>query len=106
MTRYARRIDSNHIALREGLRAARYEVLDMSGVGSGVPDLCVLIVVGRSLFLEVKCPKIKKAEQALTADQETWWRFHHESTRIVQTLAEALRECEWAKANWGKTWTA
>ena len=101
MVRYAKKVDKNHGVIRDGLRLHGYEVLDLSAVGGGVPDLAVRIVNGRSLFLEVKDSKIKKAEQALTKDQETWWHYNHEGTRVVQTLDEALRECLWAKNNWG-----
>ena len=99
--RYAKKVDKDHGVIRDGLRLHGYEVLDLSAVGGGVPDLAVRIVNGRSLFLEVKDSKIKKAEQALTKDQETWWHYNHEGTRVVQTLEEALRECQWAKNNWG-----
>jgi hypothetical protein len=100
MVRHAKRVDNNHAAIRDGLRDYGYEVLDLSAVGGGVPDLAVRIVNGRSLFLEVKRADIKKAEQALTKEQETWWHYNHETTRIVQTLSEALRECEWTRKHW------
>jgi hypothetical protein len=100
VVRHAKRVDANHSAIRDGLRDYGYEVHDLSAVGGGVPDLMVRIVNGRSLFLELKRPDIKKAEQALTKEQETWWYYNHEVTRIVQTLSEALRECEWVRKNW------
>jgi len=98
--RYAKKVDKNHGAIRDGLRGYGYEVLDLSAVGGGIPDLAVRVVNGRSLFLEVKDSSIKKAEQALTKDQETWWYYNHEITRVVQTLGEALQECEWARLHW------
>ena len=98
--RYAKKVDKSHGDIRDGLRLHGYEVLDLSAVGGGVPDLAVRITNGRSLFLEVKDSKIKKAEQALTKDQETWWYYNHEITRVVQTIEEALRECQWAEKNW------
>lgn len=101
MTRYAKRVDSCHAAIRDGLRGEGFEVLDLSAVGGGVPDLAVRIVNGRSLFLELKDPAIKKALQALTKEQEAWWYFNHEYTRVVQTLEEAHRECHWAAKHWG-----
>jgi hypothetical protein len=102
VSRYARKVDTNHADIRNGLRAAGYLVLDLSAAGNGVPDLCCAIPgqPGMSLFLEVKRPDIKKAEQAMTAEQEVWWRWNWRSTRIVQTLEEAIGYLETAK---GKT---
>jgi hypothetical protein len=90
--RHARRVDENHALLRDGLRGLGFDVLDLSGVGGGVPDLCVRVIPGISLFLEVKRPGIKKAEQAMTKEQEVWWSYMHRLTRIVQTVDEAHRE--------------
>jgi hypothetical protein len=95
--RHARRVDSNHGLLRDGIKAAGYPVLDLSGVGGGVPDLCAQYAPGKSLFFEVKRPDIKKAEQAMTEAQEVWWRFNWQATRIVQTLDEALEALTWAQ---------
>ena len=97
MTRYAKKVDENHSAIRDGLRQLGLDVLDLSAVGGGVPDLCVRLSPGMSLFLEVKRPDIKKAEQAMTAAQEDWWRFNWRGTRIVQTLQEAYEEVTKAK---------
>ena len=101
MVRYAKKVDHGHGDIRDGLREYGFEVHDLSAVGGGVPDLMVRVVNGRSLFLEVKNSKIKKAEQALTKDQETWWYYNHEVTRVVQTIGEALQECEWCRKHWG-----
>ncbi len=62
-----------------------------------MPDLCVLLLPGLSIFLEVKAADIKKAEQAMTKEQEVWWSFNHRITRIVQTVDEAHRELTHAK---------
>jgi len=95
--RHAKRVDTNHAEIRDGLRDLGWTVLDLSACGGGVPDLCALLVPGISLFLEVKSPDIKKAEQAMTKEQEVWWRFNHRSTRIVQTVDEAHRELTHAR---------
>lgn len=39
--RRARKTDNTHTVIRNGLRAAGYEVLDLSGVGMGVWDMLV-----------------------------------------------------------------
>jgi hypothetical protein len=98
VTRYAKRVDRNHSEIRDGIKAAGYPVLDLSGVGGGVPDLCAQYGPGLSLFFEVKRPDIKKAAQAMTEAQEVWWRFNWQVTRIVQTLEEAIQELKHAKA--------
>lgn len=103
MTRYARRVDVNHAAIRDGLRARGWEVLDTSGVGDGIPDMFVKIQPGRSMGLEVKDPKIKKAAQAMTKAQEEYWGYMWQSTRVVQTVQEAHDECLWAQLTWGQT---
>ena len=103
--RHARKVDVNHGPIRDSLRAAGFEVLDLSAVGGGVPDLCVRIGNGKSLFLEVKRASIKKAQQALTKEQEEWWYYCHSDTRIVQTPVEAIREADDARTRWGQMWT-
>jgi hypothetical protein len=90
-------VDENHAAIRDGLRQLGWDVLDLSAAGCGVPDLCVRLVPGISMFLEVKRPDIKKAEQAMTPAQEEWWRYCHRFTRVVQTVDEAHRELTHAK---------
>ncbi len=98
MSRFARKVDLNHGLVRDGLRAKGWEVLDLSGVGGGVPDLCCKLSAGRSIFFEVKRADIKKKEQAMTAEQEVWWNFNFHATRIVQSAEEAHQEATWARA--------
>jgi hypothetical protein len=100
MTRYARKTDANHTLVRDGLRGAGFDVLDLSGAGGGVPDLLVRIGVGKSHFIEVKDGDKPKSAQALTKAQEEWWRFANCDTSIVTSLEEAIEEVKWAKARW------
>lgn len=90
--RFARRTDANHAEIRDGLRECGFEVEDNSGVGHGVPDLCVLINerLGISLHLEVKDPKASKASHELTKAEQRWARYNGWNTRKVFTLDEAL----------------
>ena len=39
--RRARRVDSNHAEIRDGLRQAGADVTDLSGIGGGIPALIV-----------------------------------------------------------------
>lgn len=98
--RHAKRTDANHSRVRDGLRAAGFDVLDLSGAGSGVPDLLVRIGAGKSHFVEVKDGDKPKSAQALTAAEEKWWQFAHADTSIVTSLEEALEEVRHAKARW------
>lgn len=98
--RHAKRTDANHSLVRDGLRRAGFDVLDLSAAGSGVPDLLVRIGVGKSHFLEVKDGDKPKSAQALTAAEERWWSFAHCDTSIVASLEEAIEEVTWAKARW------
>lgn len=99
MTRYAKKVDANHAAIRDFLRFEGWEVLDLSAAGQGVPDLAVKLssdLPGKSVFLEVKRPDIKKKDQALTKDQELFHYYFHAQTFIVQTPEEALETVMWA----------
>lgn len=86
MSRRAAMVDTNHAAVRDGLRALGWHVEDMSHVGGGVPDLYVSI--GPSLpFAPAKLHRgvltagwagwveVKSKGGALTDDQQEWaWR--------------------------------
>jgi hypothetical protein len=100
VTRYARKTDANHTLVRDGLRRAGFDVLDLSGAGGGVPDLLVRIGVGKSHHIEVKDGDKPKSAQALTAAQEEWMKFAHTDTSIVTNLEEAIEAVTWAKARW------
>ena len=102
MVRHARRVDANHGDIRSGLRALGWEVLDLSGAGGGVPDLCVkLYRDGEPFkaphFLEVKDGDKPLSKQALTPAQEEWHRFCHPITSKVRSLEEAITALEWAR---------
>lgn len=99
MTRYAKKVDSNHAEIRDGLRAMGYEVLDLSHVGGGIPDLAVKVrgKLGMVHFLEIKDGSKPLSRQALTKEQEVWHNFAHAITSKVRTLDEAVEALEWAK---------
>jgi hypothetical protein len=88
-----RRTDRNHAEIRDGIRSAGWDCLDLSDVGGGVPDLCVRARDhGIPVFLEVKDttgvrnPKPKK----LTKEQELWLTYCGSITHTVTSLEEAL----------------
>ena len=53
MSRYARRVDTTHAAIRDSLRRCGYRVIDCSRVGGGFPDL-LIHARGRTLLVECK----------------------------------------------------
>jgi hypothetical protein len=98
MTRYARKTDANHAAIRQGLRDLGWSVGDLSGAGDGVPDLVVRISPGFPHFLEIKSDRQPLSAQALTAAQERWHSYAHFITSKVTNLEEAIEALTWAKS--------
>lgn len=98
MSRWAKRTDANHAAIRDGLRALGWDVYDFSGMGSGFPDLGVSVSAGIPHFLEIKDGDKPLSAQKLTPKQEEWHRFAWQMTSKVRTLAEAVEALKWAKA--------
>lgn len=85
--RRACRTDNNHAEIRDGLRAARYWVVDTHDLGAGYPDLTV-ILPGAIALLE-----IKQVGERLTGDEQV---FHAHAEAIgspvfvVRSVEEAL----------------
>lgn len=93
MTRRAAKVDTNHGAVRDGLRALGWAVEDFSHVGGGVPDLYVsigsalafwparrargVVTDGFGCWVEVKAPGGELTE----AQQE--WAFAHRGNYVV-----------------------
>ena len=83
MTLWAKRTDGNHAEIRDAMRAAGAEVVDMSGSGKGMPDTMVWTQDGRLLLVEIKMPK-----GTLTATQV---RFHARfPVHIVRSVEDAI----------------
>jgi hypothetical protein len=89
--------DANHAAIRDGLRALGHFVVDLAGVGDGVPDLCVypqhhasapMLKSAMPVWLEVKTAKGKARTSQLD------WKAAAESRGLrvatARTLDEAL----------------
>ena len=97
MTRHARRVDANHGDIRDGLRADGWDVLDLSGAGDGIPDLCVYIKPGIPHFLEIKDGDKPLSAQKLTPKQEKWHAYCWQVTSKVRSLEEAVEALEHAR---------
>ena len=93
--RHRARTDANHSAVRAALRKLGCEVLDLSSVGGGCPDLLVLVRTGRragSLHLiEVKDGSKSPSRRRLTIDQiesQGKWPVH-----VIDNIHQVLELC-------------
>lgn len=93
MSKYARRVDRNHSEIRDGLRAEGWDVMDLSGAGDGIPDLCINLQpggkIGRPHFIECKDGKKPPSARKLTEAQEQWRKYCGHVTTTVTSLEEA-----------------
>jgi hypothetical protein len=92
MVRYAKRTDDNHQEIRDALRKLGFPVLDLSNAGWGVPDLCVMVAPGKSLFLELKDGNKSASAQKLTEQERKWQYFNGSVTVTANSLESALAE--------------
>lgn len=92
-TARARRVDENHAEIRDALRARGYSVEDLSGAGSGCPDLMVGAVIDGSpwnFLFEVKRLGVGKLTPAQIRWHDTW----QGQVAIVHCAEDALRIIE------------
>lgn len=85
MPSYARRVDTNHQDIVDGLRAAHRFVADTSRLGAGFPDL-VVSFQGRWYLLEIK--RDKKA--GLTPAQLAFIAAAKAPVTVVSTVEQAI----------------
>lgn len=84
----AGRRDANQGAIVAALRAAGVTVIEMGGVGDGVPDLLIYRqATGIMRWLEIKMPggRLTKAQERFHALVPVW---------VVYSVEDALRACE------------
>ncbi|MCL1888902.1 MAG: hypothetical protein FWF99_00155 [Desulfovibrionaceae bacterium] len=87
--RRAAKTDANQAEIIQALRRVGAEVLDLSRVGQGCPDLLVGFR-GRNYLLEVKRPKAKgQRAGTLTPDQERFFSEWRGQVAIVRTVDDA-----------------
>ena len=84
MFKFRSRVDRNHRELVTALRAVGAEVLDLSRVGQGCPDLLVGWR-GQLTLLEVKSGNGKLSE-----DQVWFHQFWSGYVKVIRTVPEAL----------------
>lgn len=83
--------DKNHAAIRDGLRDLGHFVIDLAGVGGGVPDLLVWphrpgAIEAEPRFLELKVGKAKER------DSQRMWRLGASLRGIRVATARTLGE--------------
>lgn len=90
MSRFARKVDSNHRTIIEAFEAMGCEITDTSRVGGGFPDLIVtldtFVAPQAHVLVEVKDGSRPPGERRLTPAQVEF-RAHHPRLRIVTVLS-------------------
>ena len=89
MRKYGR-IDDNHTAIVETLRAIGCTVQSLASVGGGCPDLLVSRN-GKLWLLEIKDGDKPPSRQTLTADQIIWHNNWNGVVHIVNNVETALQ---------------
>lgn len=90
--RRAARVDENQAEIIKALKAVGCGVVDLSGVGGGVPDLLVEgpVYPHAMTLLEIKNPAKPKADQKLTEAQVKFHAGWRGALHVVKTVDEAL----------------
>ena len=87
--RRAARTDANHAEIVKAARKMGCTVLDLSGVGSGCPDLLVSIQ-GKNLLIEVKDSAKPPSARKLTPDQIKFHAAWKGPIAIVESVADLI----------------
>jgi hypothetical protein len=90
--RRAARTDGNHAEIVRALRQAGCGVVDLSGVGNGVPDLLVEAPVypHAMALLEIKDPAQPPNKRKLTPAQQEFHAGWRGPLHVVETVEQAL----------------
>ena len=88
--RWDAKTDQNHTALLKQIRKIpNVSVCDLSGAGSGVPDVC-LGFQGRNYFIEIKRPDVAPSASKLNDKQQEFFETWRGQAQVVRTLADVL----------------
>jgi hypothetical protein len=91
MSRFARRVDSNHAQIVATLRAAGAYVFDTSRLGGGFPDLlCYHPKAGGMFLAEVKDGRRPPSERRLTPAEERFAKAYPGRLVVVCSPEDAL----------------
>lgn len=83
------RVDGNHAAIVEALRAAGCTVLHLHQVGGGCPDI-LAGADGRNLLIEIKDGSKPPSRRALTDAEAIFHATWRGQIAVASTVAEAL----------------
>lgn len=107
--RFGNRIDSNQNQIVSALRAAGREVLDLSDVGRGCPDLLVsneqdmwLMEVKNPEYIPKKPVKGSKLDRIMTEKQKKFYaQWKGKPILVVSSIDEALEKTRWKRRDYG-----
>ena len=86
MSKYARKVDTNHLEIKQALISAGYPTWDCSSYGRGIPDLLVMSKSYRFVFLEVK-----QRRGRLTVDETKFFNeFMLGAVYVVRSIEDAF----------------
>ena len=90
--RYAKKVDTNHQEIRDGLRQLGFEVLDTNKMGGGMSDL-VVAVDDTTYFIEIKN---KEGRNRMTPDELAFEDMIRERAvyKVVYSIEEAVQLVE------------
>lgn len=88
--RRAAKVDANHAAIVDRLRAMGCLVQSLAAIGGGVPDLLVCLPDGRLRLVEVKDGAKSASRRALTPAQASW---HAQWSRAPVTVVTGVFDC-------------
>lgn len=89
--RRAAKVDDNHAAIVQALRAAGCSVQSLAGVGKGCPDILAGRGHSQMWLFEIKDGKKRPSQRRLTPDQWEWidaWRGP--PVHVVESVEQAL----------------
>src|SRR5574341_1685509 len=89
------KVDGNHVAVVDALRAIGCSVQSLAAIGNGCPDILVGYR-GRNLLLEIKDGSLSPSRRALTPDQCRWHEHWRGDLRVVSDIEQAMS----AVLNW------
>jgi hypothetical protein len=86
--RRAARVDANHKQIVDWFRQCRFQVLDLSRVGQGCPDL-LISMSGHTALVEIKDGNKPPSGRKLTPDEQKFHRTWKGLTFIVESIDDA-----------------
>lgn len=96
MPRRASRVDDNQAEIVAFARALGASVVDLSGVGKGVPDLLIGVPGANDLW-EIKDGSKIASAQKLTPAEFEFHQSHRGPKTIIRSTKDAKRRLDWLR---------